>query len=503
VPPPPEPSVGLPGPLPPGRSRSQLVDAVAEALRVVPDGAAVVVGLSGGPDSTALACLATEARPDLVITLVHVRHGLRDDRQDVEVVSRHADWLGLPLVVREVVVPDGPSGPAASARTARYAALRAAAGDADAGWLLVGHHADDQAETVLLRAARGTGLAGLGGMAPVRDDVVRPLLRVRAEDLRRFVDLEGLPVAEDPSNRDPRARRSIVRHEVLPVLGRVGPDPVGALGRLAGLARADDEALERWAADVLRGARHRIGPVVAVRDDVLASLPAAVVARVVRRLVDEVAGGDAASAGHVPTAVTVARVLALAAGRRIDLPGGVQASAGGGWRAFAPALATPPGPTPLDVPGTTSWPAAALRLVAVTAATDRAGTPPGDDGQIAFALPDAWTPPRVRPDRRALPPGGRVERLVVTIPARLGALRVRARAEGDRVRTPVGTQRLQDVFVDAGVPRPVRDRWPVVVAEDRVVWVPGLVADVDVLRDGRAAPAALLVCEAERGRANR
>jgi tRNA(Ile)-lysidine synthase len=517
VPAPRSPSADAPGPLSPGRSRPQLLDAVRDALRTVPDGAVVVVALSGGPDSTALAYLTAEARPDLQVTLAHVRHGLRDDQHDLEVVTQHAAWLGLPLVVRQVTVPDHRAGPAAAARAVRYAALREVLTEVGGSWLLVGHHADDQAETVLLRAARGTGLAGLAGMPEAQGDLVRPLLRIRAGDLRRFVELEGLPVATDPSNRDPAARRSIVRHEVLPVLGRVGPDPVGALGRLAELARADDEALRAWADEVLRGARHRIGPVLAVRDDVLAAVPAAVAARVVRRLVAEVmdtiatpspsyapTAPTAPPASSAPSAATVARVLGLAAGRQLDLLGGVQVTAGGGWRAFAPALRGSPTPVTLAAPGASSWPAADVRVVAVTAASEREGADgPAADGQIAFSLPDAWTPPRVRPDRRALPPGGRAERLAIVLPADLGALRIRARAEGDRVRTTVGTQRLQDVFVDAGVPRPVRDRWPVVVAADRVVWVPGLVADAEALRAGRAAPALLLVCEREGRRRSR
>jgi tRNA(Ile)-lysidine synthase len=496
-----------PGPLPAGRSRDELVRAVHAALTAaaVPDGARAVVALSGGPDSTALAYLVAEARPDLELTLAHVRHGLRDDRTDLDVVTLHASWLGLPLEVHEVEVVAAGRGVEAAAREVRYRALREVREAVGAAHVLLGHHADDQAETVLLRAARGTGTAGLGAMPPVRGDLLRPLLRLRRVDLRRFVDLEGLPVAHDPTNVDPAVRRSLVRHELLPALDRVGPDAVGALARLADLAREDAGALEAWAEQVTRRAHRQVGEVRVVSDAELAAVPVAVARRVIRRLALEVAGvshGAGAGAGdgagveadrHPPSAATVARVLELAPGRTVHLPGGLRASAGGGWRALYPADAPEVLAVPLAVPGTTAWAVAGVRVVAHT---PDAGPPPAATvGQIAFALPDAWTPPPVRLDAGAVPPGGLRDRLRMVLPASTPALEVRPRRPGDRVVTAVGTQRLQDVLVDAGVPRPIRDLWPVVAADARVVWVPGLVADAELLAAGRRTPGLLLVCE--------
>jgi tRNA(Ile)-lysidine synthase len=488
-----------PGPLPAGRSRDELVRAVHAALAAagVADGARVVVALSGGPDSTALAYLVAEARPDLELTLAHVRHGLRDDGPDLEVVARHASWLGLPLEIREVEVVPGGRGGEAAAREVRHRALREVRTAVGAAHVLLGHHADDQAETVLLRATRGTGTVGLGAMPPGRGDLVRPLLRLRRADLRRFVELEGLPVAHDPTNADPAVRRNLVRHELLPALGRIGPDPVGALARLADLARDDAEALEAWAEQVTRRVGRRVGDVRVVPDAALAAVPVAVARRVVRRLALEVGGAAAGGAGevdtHPPSAATVARVLALAAGRTVDLPGGLRASAGGGWRAMYPAEAPDAHAVPLAVPGTTGWGAAGVRVVAHT--PDAELPPAAAEGQIAFALPDAWTPPTIRLDGGAVPPGGVRERLRVVLPAASPALEIRSRRPGDRVVTAVGTQRLQDVFVDAGVPRPVRERWPIVAAGERVVWVPGVVADGELLAAGRQVPGLLLVCE--------
>jgi tRNA(Ile)-lysidine synthase len=483
------------GPLPAGDGRDGLLAEVRAALdrARLPDGAAAVVALSGGPDSTALAYLVAEARPDLELTLAHVRHGLRDDQADLEVVRQHASWLGLPLEVHEVEVVVRGRGVEDAAREARYSALRTVAAGCGAEAILLGHTADDQAETVLLRAARGTGLAGLAAMTLVRDDLVRPLLRLRRGDLRRFVELEGLPSVEDPTNADPAVRRAIVRHELLPLLARVGPDPVGALGRLADLAREDGAALDRWAADVVRGAARRVGPVVVVPDEALAAVPVAVARRVIRQL--------AATLTDPLAAADVVRVLDLGPGRLAHLPGGLRASAGGGWRALYVDPLPGADAAPLAVPGTTPWPPAAIQLTAITPRT----TADAADGtqQIAFALPEAWTPPAVRPDPAVLPPGGVRQRLRLALPGDLPALAVRHRQTGDRLATAAGTKRLQDLLVDAGVPRPIRALWPVVTAADRPVWVPGIAADAEVLEAGRRDPRLLLVCERLRRRATR
>jgi tRNA(Ile)-lysidine synthase len=468
----------------------------------VHEGDRALVAISGGADSTALAYLAAEARPDLELTLVHVRHGLRDDRADLEAVTRHAGWLGLPLELRKVEVEPRGRGGEDAAREARHAALDEVATATRASWVLLGHHADDQAETVLLRLARGTGIEGLGAMAPVRGRLVRPLLRLRRSDLRRFVELEGLPTVEDPTNADPAVRRAVVRHELLALLERTGPDPVGALGRLADLARDDALALDGWASEVVRRDRRRVGAVVSLPTSTLAELPVAVARRVVRHLVQHVASSSDETQHDPPTAATVSRVLDLEPGRTVHLPGGIHASAGGGWCSLAPAASPATDPVELLVPGTTPWEPAGVRLVAVTPAS--APLPAASaTGQIAFELPDAWSPPPARLDAGAVPPGGVRDRLRIVLPASLPPLEIRGRRPGDRVVTSVGTQRLQDVFVDAGVPRPVRDRWPVVSDGDRVVWVPALVADAGLLAAGRERPGALLVCERLSVRPNR
>lgn len=546
-----------PGPLPAGQPRTAIVAEVAGALGGLPRGATALVACSGGPDSTALAFLVAEARPDLTLVLAHVRHGLRDDAADVAVVEQHAGWLGCQLVVAEVAVPAGDAGPEAAARDARYAALRALAREAGAAALLLGHTADDQAETLLLRLARGTGPTGLRGMAPRDGDRWRPLLRLRRADVHGFLAGEGIPHAEDPTNADVSQPRARARHDLLPALRALGPDPVAALARLADLVRDDEAALAGWALDEARRHVRRVGRIRAVALSALRALPDAIAHRVVRHLVVEVGGG------YPPPAAALARVLALQAGQRTDLPHGVVAGVGGGWLAVAPERLERHEPADLAPGGRVTWSAASLALVAIgpgdASATDAsagevppvddpaadtdvadgaegtggaaegAGTaglagegavatgadPAGADGgsgsgravarpeQVAFSLPGTWRPPRRRPPARLAPPGGASERLTIDLPEGLEPLTVRHRAAGDRVRTPGGTKRLAALLVDLGVPLPVREVWPVVTAGDRVVWVPGIVADREVLAAGRLAPGLLLAVEPAGPRAGR
>jgi tRNA(Ile)-lysidine synthase len=469
------------GPLPTGLHRDQLVAEVERALRPVPAGEGALIAVSGGADSTALAHLVTEARPDLRVTLGHVRHGLRDDEADLASVRWCAGALGTALEVVGVRVVTSGKGLEAAARDARYAALRRLARKVDASWLLLGHTADDQAETVLLRIGRGTGVDGLGGMAPFDGDRLRPLLRLRRAEVHRFIDGDGLVSAEDPMNLDPAFRRVRVRHQVLPALTSVSADPVGALCRLADLARADRAWMDDEAATLAAKVMRRYGPVAVLPAEVLAAHAEGARRRLIRHLLATVrAGEQPVDADHVES------VLALRPGSGVDVPGAA-VTLGGGWFAASPTGIEPPEPPsarPLQVPGRTPWPAVGVEIVADTAAQDV-------EGQLRMPLDVAWEPPRTAVPVTAIPPGGDVAfgQVVLGLPG--SRLLARPRRPGDRIGTGRGTRKLQDVMVDAGIPRPLRDLLPVVVEErsDRPVWVPGVAVDEQAAAAGHERPA--------------
>lgn len=189
----------------------------------------VAVAASGGADSTALLHLLVETAGwhKGILSVAHFDHGLRpESAADAAFVRDQAGALGLPFTLGE-----GRLGSAseAEARAARLAFFDAVPADRVA----LGHHARDQAETVLFRLIRGTGPGGLAGIPRRRDRLVRPLLDVDPEDLRAFLRERGVPWREDPTNADPRYTRNRIRAEVLPLLEDVRPGATRAIARTA------------------------------------------------------------------------------------------------------------------------------------------------------------------------------------------------------------------------------------------------------------------------------
>lgn len=220
--------------------------------------ARVWVAFSGGLDSTVLLhALHAQGVPNL--RAVHVHHGLQAAADDwVRHARRFCRELGVPLTVRRVTVrAQRGEGPEAAAREARHAALAALLRPGDL--LLTAHHRDDQAETVLLRALRGAGIAGLAAMAPVRPcgrgQLARPLLNHARAELQAYAETQGLRWIEDPHNRDSRYARSLLRHEILPRLSAHWPQAGVQLARLATRAGEAAQLLAELAALDLASAR--------------------------------------------------------------------------------------------------------------------------------------------------------------------------------------------------------------------------------------------------------
>ncbi len=208
----------------------------------------VVVAVSGGPDSMALLHVLWEVRERLGLTLevAAVDHGLRADaRREVALVRERAAALGLPFSVVEVdVAAERRARRGASvqdaARDARLRALAALARAHGANRVALGHQADDQAETILYRIVRGTGVPGLAGIPYSRDLFIRPLLDVTRAQIRRYLRLRSIPSIEDPSNADTRFARARIRHHILPALAGENPRVAEALRSLAASARGED-----------------------------------------------------------------------------------------------------------------------------------------------------------------------------------------------------------------------------------------------------------------------
>jgi tRNA(Ile)-lysidine synthase len=274
----------------------------------------VVVACSGGADSVALLALAVDAT--LAPVAVHVDHGLREGSDhDADRVRAVASTLGARFRAVKVEVTPG-SNLEARARDARYAVLDVARVEVGADVVLVGHTADDQAETVLLNVLRGAASAGLAGMAARHGTVVRPLLDARRSDTRSLCAALGLPVFDDPMNDDRTFRRVAIRHDVLPYLSALAErDLVPVLARQAEILRSDSEFLDDLAARAWPGEGEP-------RAASLAAVPLPLARRALRQWLG----------APPPSMAELERVLAVASGdaRAAELAGGraVRRSAG-------------------------------------------------------------------------------------------------------------------------------------------------------------------------------
>ena len=183
-------------------------------------GETVLVAVSGGADSVALLHLLLGLGPEwrLRLHVLHVDHQLRaDSARAADFVQALGARLCVPVEVATVTVEPRGSLEAA-ARAARYAALETCAARVGADRVALGHTADDQAETVLMRLVQGAGVRGISGIPPVRGRIIRPLIELRRTALEAELRRAELSWAEDPSNRDPKFLRNRIRHELLPLL---------------------------------------------------------------------------------------------------------------------------------------------------------------------------------------------------------------------------------------------------------------------------------------------
>jgi len=409
--------------------------------------ATAVVAVSGGADSVALLDLLHGVAPELGLTLIvaHADHGIQPVGRSVgQAVKALAEQYGLPFELGELHL--GPDATETAARRARYAWLREVQRRRGAPYLVTAHHRDDQVETVVLRALRGSAPAGLAGIAQRgRGGLIRPLLPFSRRELAEHAAARGLPVHDDPANRDPRHLRSWVRSTLLPLLAqRLGPRVADDLRRLGRHAAADRHAWDR----VLE---------LATELEVHVSPTGFDVARVGLGGYDDALAvallrAAARRAGLVLGPARARRLLALA--RR---PSGRRLSLGGGWTAevafdrLRVARAAPHG-------------RAAQRVV-----------PAGERGSAVFGgFRISWMP-------AAAP--ARFERAGWTTWIDGPGWELRAPAAGDAL-VPlggVGHRPLRRLLMDARVPRSERAGYPVVARGETILWVPGICRSGDGL----------------------
>jgi|LSQX01.1.fsa_nt_gb tRNA(Ile)-lysidine synthase len=438
----------------------------------------VVVGVSGGPDSVSLLHALYVLRDEFGVSLhvAHLNHMLRGEAADeeAEYVEGLADKLGIRCTVEAVDVREYAEKARVSielaARDVRYDFYRRTAVDEGASKVALGHHAGDQAETVLLRLIRGTGLSGLGGIPAVRPldstgdiTVIRPLIDLTPLEIRSYCHEAQLVYYIDASNESPVYLRNRIRHELIPLLEQdYNPRVVRTLSTTAELAEDDDDYISRKV-------RKKLGQIaeVTLPHKVVISIPGlgrqhiAIQRRIVRQAVCSLAGElDDFQFIHVE------KVLELAGtgktGSRISLPGGLQARRDYEqiiieWAEGVQSQASLPKENRLfeyrlQVPGRTDIPEACITIEADIFDIEHK---PGllnaisstDDDEAYFDL-------------------GLIGENIT----------VRNRRPGDRL-SPLGMKgrkKLKDVFIDKKISRNIRDNIPVITWGTEILWVVGL-----------------------------
>jgi tRNA(Ile)-lysidine synthase len=433
---------------------STLARAVRES-GLISAGTRGVVLTSGGADSAATAAGLVEALGPDAVTALHVNYGLRPDSdRDEETVRELSARLGIAL---EVERPElGGGNLQAAARDARYRAaerLRQARG---ADWIATGHSRTDLAETVLYRLATSPGRRALLGLRPRRGAVVRPLLSLDRDEVRRLASDAGLPFRDDPTNAEPLYARNRLRNEVLPVLREIEPEAEATIAETQAELAEEGEALEQAAEEALSESGADVAG--AISRDALAPLHPAIRRLALRRLAERTAGTG------VPVgrrrAEQIWRLVNEPEGGVVELGGGVEAQIEGGHVRFTTGPLIEPAAATLSVPGVC-----------------RFGT-----WEVRAELSDGVTPAE-GPDLAVLDPG-----------ALEGALVVRSWREGDRMR-PLGlggSKSLQDLFTDRKVPRSLRRALPVVTSDGRIVWIAGVAVSEEFAAKAGARKAAVL-----------
>ena len=291
-----------------------------------PPGSRLLVALSGGSDSVALAVVLRDLSEHggfSIVSLAHVNHHLRDTAARDETFCRAlADRLRLPIRVESVDAQGYALSQRLSvedaARRLRYDCLHRLAADALADRVAVGHTRDDQAETFLLKLIRGAGLTGLAGIYPQRGDVVRPLIDVSRSELRDYLTSIGYEWVEDETNADLKNPRNRIRHRVLPELNlAAGADTSSAIARAAGLVREDGQWLDELSDGRFDALVRPCGHGIEMDAAALGREPAPIQRRIILRALRTLSGGREIGLEHVDAALGVAAGLAGGA----DLPG--------------------------------------------------------------------------------------------------------------------------------------------------------------------------------------
>lgn len=388
----------------------------AREQNLIAPGDTVICAVSGGADSVAMLFALYLLREKLGITLeaAHFNHNLRGEEslRDETFVRELCARYEIPLHVASGEIHPGKKGLEAAARDARYAFLESLPGK-----IATAHTADDNAETILMHLVRGTGLKGLGGIAPQRGKLIRPMLGITRREVEDFLADWHLPHVEDSTNETDAFLRNRLRHHVMPLLAAENPRIAENLSQMALRLREDEACLTRQS-------HYETLPEV----ETLRTLPSAVRSRMLERFLKE---NGVREPEDVHIAQAEALVFSDSPSASAAFPGGVTLS-----RQYGHLTANPTGeaftPVTLTCPGSAE--AAGIRITCEPA------------GELAQS-----------------------ENLLTVCP--VGKISIRPRQTGDKIRLSGGSKSLKKLFIDRKIPAADRGRIPVVCDETGILGV--------------------------------
>ncbi|MHB0997689.1 MAG: tRNA lysidine(34) synthetase TilS [Armatimonadota bacterium] len=425
---------------------------------MVDRGQKLLVGVSGGPDSVALlhALWSVSGELDISLHVAHLNHSFRgqDSDDDAEYVRSLATDLGLDYTIEKIDVPQIKISLRVSdeeaARLVRHDFLDRTAKKAGAHHIALGHTADDQVETVLINFLRGTGIDGLSGMPPVRDKIIRPLIELKRRSVEEYIERHSLHPRTDLTNLQPEYTRNRIRLELLPELRQqYNNDIDGIILRLTELVRVDSAYINMEADKALMHVTIDAGADTLKLDAyILNSYPLAIKRRVIRAAIKKLRG-ELIDIGYIH----INDIISLINGGsnfRYELPGGTYIDRSYKFLTF---MVTRPVDTQviycytLNVPGETFVPEiqSTVKTELSTGQIDDIRTS-GDNG------------------------------IVLDYGCIRGELKIRNWIHGDRMN-PMGlggSKKIQDIFSDKKIPKSERYRIPIIVDNEKIIWVAGL-----------------------------
>ena len=421
----------------------------------------ILVGLSGGPDSVCLLYILNNIKDKFTLDLhaVYIDHTMRPEKtpEEIEFCKLLCKRLNVAFLTKSIDVKayakEQGLNRQEAARKLRYRIFEETAYEIDAHKIALGHIADDQAETVLIRLFRGSGSTGLSGIPPIRGTIISPLIEIERKEIERFLDERKLDFIVDSSNLKEDYLRNKIRLSLMPMLREFNPNIIETLSKTASIFRDEERYFEIIVTKTLM---KLISRKTDVRIELflvpLEIMDKVIMRRVLRRAIEETRGLHGISFVHIEDIIEL--IKNGSPGDRLYLPKGIRIIKG-----YSTLILTSEHPVKLNtyilaIPGETILKEAGILIRASMVETHESGVMSQNSGLwYTLAIFDA--------DRLILP------------------LVVRPRKNGDFFY-PFGfgkRKKLQDFFVDEKVPRDERDRTPLIISGEDIIWVVGYRGD--------------------------